>query len=308
MIKIGFYFIIINFVVRFLSFLTKNKNNFAMKKFILLFLTAFLVVQGFSQLPKPKMVLVKGGSFYMGNDYAGSMDERPEHKVTLSDFYIGKYEVTFDEFDLFCESTGYPKPDDGGFGRGKHPVINVSWAGAIKYCNWLSTRFGLDKVYEYKEDSMGLVIKTIHWDANGFRLPTEAEWEFAARGGIESKGYPYAGSTILEEVAWFDENSGGHTHPVGELKPNELGIYDIQGNAFEWCSDYYSSKYYASSPEQDPKGPDRGMERVYRGGSFKSPREYMRITKRFHFVPFKAQGSIGFRLACKGCEKAIDTQ
>ena len=280
-----------------------------MKKFIFFLLAAvFISSAAYSQVPKPKMVLVKGGTFYMGNDYAGNVDERPEHKVTLSDFYIGKYEVTFNDYDLFCESTGYPRPDDGGFGRGNHPVINVSWIGAIMYCNWLSTRFGLTKVYDYTQDSLGVVIKAVHWDANGFRLPTEAEWEFAARGGIDSKGYPYPGSANLNEVAWYEGNSGGHTHPVGQLKPNELGIYDMLGNAFEWCYDYYSPKYYANSPEQDPKGPDKGTERVYRGGSFKSPREHMRITKRFHFVPYKSQGTIGFRLACKGCEKAIDTQ
>ncbi len=279
-----------------------------MKKLLLLTLVTLFTFLSYSQVTKPKMVLVKGGEFYMGNDYAGAVDERPEHLVKLSDFYLGRYEVTFDEFDLFCEATGYPKPDDGGFGRGKHPVINVSWIGAVKYCNWLSSRFGLKKVYEYREDTLGIVITAVHWDANGFRLPTEAEWEFAARGGNESKGYPYPGSAVLEEVAWFDENSGGHTHPVGELKPNELGLYDMLGNAFEWCWDYYSAKYYAESPEQDPKGPDKGAERVYRGGSFKSPREHMRITKRFHFMPYKPQGTIGFRLACQGCEKAIDTQ
>jgi formylglycine-generating enzyme required for sulfatase activity len=279
-----------------------------MKKLISLLLVTITVVIGFSQIPKPKMVLVKGGEFYMGNDYAGNADERPEHKVQVSDFYIGRYEVTFDEFDLFCESTGYPKPDDGGFGRGQRPVINVSWIGAIKYCNWLSTRMGLDKVYEYREDSLGIVITAVHWDANGFRLPTEAEWEFAARGGIESKGYPYPGSTNLDEVAWYEKNSGGKTHPVGQLKPNELGIYDMLGNAYEWCWDWYSPTYYANSPEQDPRGPDKGSERVYRGGAFNSPREYMRITKRFHFMPYKPQGTIGFRLACYNCEQAIDTQ
>ncbi len=279
-----------------------------MKKLIFFLLVIFSITFVYSQITPPKMVLVKGGSFYMGNDYGGAADERPEHQVTLSDYYIGRYEVTFNEFDLFCESTGYPKPNDGGMGRGQKPVINVSWLGAIKYCNWLSSSLGLDKVYEYKEDSLGIVITGVNWDANGFRLPTEAEWEFAARGGIESKHYPYPGSAILDSVAWYDRNSGGTTHRVGQLKPNELGIYDMLVNAFEWCWDYYSPNYYSSSPEQDPTGPESGNERVYRGGSFKTRKDQMRITKRFHFVPYQAQGLIGFRLVCRGCESAIDTQ
>ncbi len=271
-----------------------------MKKFISFLFFSVIVVLGFSQMKEPEMVFVQGGEFYMGNDYAPGLsarDEKPEHKVKISDFYIGKYEVTFDEFDLFCEATGYPKPDDGGFGRGQRPVINVSWYGAIKYCNWLSSRFHLDKVYEFSEDSLGMVINKVNWDANGYRLPTEAEWEYAARGGVESKGFPYPGSANLDEVAWYEANSGGKTHEVGQKKPNELGLYDMLGNAFEWCWDYYDAKYYANSPETDPRGPDSGHERVYRGGSFKSPKEYMRITKRFHFMPNKPQGTIGFRLA-----------
>ncbi len=271
-----------------------------MKKFISLLFFSAIVVLGFSQMKEPEMVFVQGGEFYMGNDYApglSAQDEKPEHKVKVSDFYIGKYEVTFDEYDLFCEATGYPKPDDGGFGRGKHPVINVSWYGAIKYCNWLSSMFHLDKVYEFSEDSLGMVINKVNWDANGYRLPTEAEWEFAARGGVESKGFPYPGSANLDEVAWYDANSGAKTHEVGLKKPNELGLYDMLGNAFEWCWDYYDAKYYANSPESDPRGPASGHERVYRGGSFKSPKEYMRITKRYHFMPNKPQGTIGFRLA-----------
>ncbi len=271
-----------------------------MKRLISTVFMLLIVTLAFSQMKEPEMVFVQGGEFYMGNDYSpgpSARDEKPEHKVKISDFYIGKYEVTFDQFDLFSEATGYPKPDDGGFGRGKHPVINVSWIGAIKYCNWLSSSFHLDKVYEFKEDSMGFVIEKVNWDANGYRLPTEAEWEYAARGGVESKGFPYPGSTNLDDVAWYSANSGDHTHEVGQKKPNELGLYDMLGNAYEWCWDWYDPKYYANSPDTDPHGPQTGSDRVYRGGSFKSPRSYMRITKRFHFMPNKSQGTIGIRLA-----------
>ncbi len=266
-----------------------------MKKHILFF--ALLILTGILNAQKPEMVFVEGGSFYMGNDYSDALDEKPEHKVTLSDFYIGKYEVTFDEFDLFCRSTGYPFPDDGGFGRGKLPVMNVSWEGAIKYCNWLSSRFGLDKVYELEIDSNGTYVKEVHWDANGYRLPTEAEWEYVAKGGSKSQGYAYCGSNDPNEVAWYAANSDGKPHEVGQKKPNELAVYDMLGNAWEWCWDYYDKDYYKKSPSENPHGPANGKTRVYRGGNFKSSIEYLRVTRRFSLSPNIAQGNIGIRLA-----------
>ncbi len=266
-----------------------------MKKHIFTLALIFGFLAVFAQ--KPELVFVEGGSFYMGNDYSDALDEKPEHKVTLSDFYIGKYEVTFDEFDLFCRTTGYPFPDDGGFGRGKLPVMNVSWEGAILYCNWMSTRFGYDKVYDIDRDSTGLKIKEVHWDANGYRLPTEAEWEYVAKGGSKSQGYAYCGSNDPDEVAWYAKNSGGKPHEVGQKKPNELAVYDLLGNAWEWCWDYYDKNYYKNSPEKDPHGPDKGDARVYRGGNFKSEIEYLRITRRFSLSPKVTAGNVGFRLA-----------
>ncbi len=265
-----------------------------MKKVIFTLALLLIASLGFSQ--KPDMVYIEGGSFYMGNDYSGALDEKPEHKVTLSDFYMSKYEVTFEMFDNFCISTGYPKPDDGGFGRGKNPVINVSWEGAIKFCNWMSSRFGYDKVYNLRIDSAGMKIESVNWDANGYRLPTEAEWEYVAKGGSKSQGYAYPGSNDPKEVAWFTENSDNKPHEVGTLKPNELGIYDILGNAWEWCWDYYDKNYYEHSPEQDPRGPANGEHRVYRGGNFNSDIEFIRITRRFSLAPTLETGLVGVRL------------
>ena len=266
-----------------------------MKKIIFTLFFLFVFIFGYSQ--KPEMVFVEGGSVYMGNEYSGALDEKPEHKVTLSNFYISKYEVTFDMFDHFCKSTGYPLADDGGFKRGQNPLINVSWMGAIKFCNWLSTRFGYDRVYNLKIDSSGTTIRSINWNANGYRLPTEAEWEYVAKGGSKSKGYIYPGSNNADSVAWYLANSQGRPHKVGTKKPNELGVYDISGNAFEWCWDYYNPDYYKNSPENNPHGPDKGIHRIYRGGYFNSDLDFIRITKRFALAPNLRTGLIGIRLA-----------
>ncbi|MBN2890797.1 MAG: SUMF1/EgtB/PvdO family nonheme iron enzyme [Bacteroidales bacterium] len=255
----------------------------------ILFLILFTSVFVYSQ--RPEMVLVEGGTFIMGGSGSGSMDEMPEHEVTVNDFYMAKYEVTFDDFDLFCQATGYKKLNDGNFGRGKLPAINICWKGAIFYCNWMSSRFNLDKVYDIKVDSSGLTILNINWDANGFRLPTEAEWEYAARGGKSGRNMG-----DLVEFAWFAENSDNMPHEVGTLKPNSLGIYDISGNAYEWCWDYYDPKYYSNSPKDNPKGPEKGKNRIYRGGYFNAVEDFMIVSRRFNLEPTINDGQIGIRL------------
>jgi len=175
----------------------------------------------------------------MGGNY---YDWKPIHPVTLSSFWLGKYPVTFEEYDRFCDATDREKPDDEGWGLGRRPVINVSWDDAQGYCQWLSRQTG----------------KT-------YRLPTEAEWEFAARGGILSKGFQYAGSNDLGEVAWHKKNSGKKSQLVGEKKPNELGLHDMSGNVSEWCGDWYED--YSTGTQTNPKGPTKGTERVFRSGS-----------------------------------------
>lgn len=271
-----------------------------MKKII--FTLSFLIVfsLGFSQ--KPDMVFIEGGSFYMGNDYSGSLDEKPEHKVSVSDFYISKNEVTFEMFDNFCRSTGFPLPDDGGYGRLQNPVINVSWIGAVKFCNWLSTRFGYDRVYDLKIDSAGTVVRGVDWNASGYRLATEAEWEYVAKGGSKSQGFAYPGSNNPDEIAWYSDNSKGKPHPVGTKKINELGVYDMTGNAYEWCWDYYDAAYYGKANESNPQGPDNGAHRVYRGGNFNSDIDFIRITKRFSLGPNLETGLIGIRLVQKNAQ------
>ncbi len=245
-----------------------------------------------------RSVLVQGGTFTMGNTWGGGDgDEKPTHKVTLTyDFYMGKYEVTFNEYDAFCEATGRSKPKDEGWGREQRPVINVSWWDAIAYCNWLSEKEKLPKAYDDKGnllDKDGRVT-TDPSKVVGYRLPTEAEWEYAARGGNKSKGYKYAGSDDVDRVAWYDSNSGSKTQEVGKKAPNELGIYDMSGNVWEWCSDWFGN--YSSSAQTNPYNSTAGSYRVIRGGSWLNYATYVRVAYRYSFSPTLTYYDLGFRI------------
>jgi|GEM_PF-1798401 len=260
-----------------------------------------------SRIPEG-MVLVKAGSFEMGNtrgDSEGDSDEKPVHRVTLTyDYWIWKYEVTFAEYDLYCESVGKSKPSDRGWGRGSRPVMNVSWNDAIGYCNWLSEKEGLAKAYDGNGnllDGNGRTTRDIT-KVEGYRLPTEAEWEYAARGGHKSAGdYKYAGSNNLGNVGWYWQNSGDKwlagddsdrdldtmvanncgTHPVGQKAANELGIYDMSGNVWEWCHDWWDSDWYEEGRQTNPVGPSQaGSYRVKRGGCWYSYAGYCRVAGR----------------------------
>ena len=193
----------------------------------------------------PEMVLVKPGAFMMGSA-DGLPKEAPVHAVTITrPFLMGIYPVTNAEYGAMCDVTkkcSYPMDDQ--------PVSGVDWYGAVKYCNWLSEWDGLIPRYSGK----GKFTKC-DFLADGYRLPTEAEWEFAARGGNLSEGYTYAGGDDPGLVAWYEANSDGKIHPVGEKLPNELGIHDMSGNRWEWCWDWFEERYYAESSQIDPAGP-----------------------------------------------------
>jgi formylglycine-generating enzyme required for sulfatase activity len=230
----------------------------------------------------PEMVLVEAGSFQMGSTN-GQPDEQPVHTVHITrPFYIAKYAVTFEEYDRFCDDTiGIRTPRDS-WGRATRPVSGVNWYDAVKYCNWLSEKEGLTPCYNVKGK-----LTECDFSANGYRLPTEAEWEYAARGGPKSQGYEYAGSNNVDEVGWYEGNSDDQTHPVGQKQPNELGLYDMSGNMFEWCWDWYGEDYYASSPASDPTGPSSGTgayiadaDRARRGGSYREKAVYLRVAFR----------------------------
>ncbi len=257
-----------------------------MKKTVLLTI-CILLLATFMLAKSENFVLVEKGSFTMGDLL----------NVTLTyNFYIGKYEVTFDEYDAFCSATGKSKPGDRGWGRGSRPVINVNWWDAIAYCNWLSEKEKLPKAYDNNGnllDKDGRVTTDIT-KVLGYRLPTEAEWEYAARGGNKSRGYQYAGSSTVGDVAWYDSNSGGKTQEVGKKAPNELGIYDMSGNVWEWCSDWYGD--YSSSAQTNPYNSTAGSYRVNRGGSWSSNATYARVANRNRYSPTSTGRGLGFRI------------
>ncbi len=244
------------------------------------------------------MVYVAGGSFQMGSN-DGYSDEKPVHPVNLEGFYVDKYEVTNTKYAVYLNgalSAGEIKADSisvtkDGYelhdlndddcqihytgeyfvvenGKDNYPVIEVSWYGAKAYAD--------------------------HYDK---RLPTEAEWEYASRGGNQSQDYIYSGSNNVGDVAWYSGNSGNTTHVVGTKQPNELGIYDMIVNVWEWCNDRYDSGYYNSSPTNNPQGPATGIYYVLRGGSWYSNANNCRVANRYSYYPTNTINAIGFRCA-----------
>ncbi|HPI17866.1 MAG TPA: formylglycine-generating enzyme family protein [Mesotoga sp.] len=259
-----------------------------MKKTVLLTI-CILLLATFMLAKSENFVLVEKGSFTMGDLL----------NVTLTyNFYIGKYEVAFDEYDAFCSATGKSKPGDRGWGRGTRPVINVSWWDAIAYCNWLSEKEKLPKAYDDEGNLLDQdgKITTDPSKVVGYRLPTEAEWEYAARGGNKSKGYKYAGSSTVGDVAWYDSNSGNKTQEVGKKAPNELGLYDMSGNVWEWCSDLYGN--YSSSAQTNPYNNNSTADssRVDRGGSWYYSATYVRVAYRDYYSPTRTYYRLGFRI------------
>jgi len=248
-------------------------------------------------------VLVKRGCFTMGDTWGeGLWFEFPVHQVTLTyDFYIGIHEVTFAQYDLFCDDMDRPKPWDRGWGRGQKPVINVTWWDAIAYCNWLSQREGLPVAYRLQgEVGEGNLVDTngvLTLDITkvvGYRLPTEAEWEYAAKEGERNSVFRYSGSENVEEVAWYSDNSGIRSKEVGTKEPNALGIYDMSGNVWEWCTDRWYD--YTATPKENPYV-SSGSNRVVRGGSSGNIAFGVRVTFRVYQSPTFTDDYTGFRVA-----------
>lgn len=264
-----------------------------------------------------KMIYIKGGTFIMGSKM--SNNEKPEHEVSVSDFYMGKYEVTVKEFKRFIEETGYITEAEKSFNstvladtdwkvvfdaywknpyfkqRGNHPVVCVSWSDAVRYCKWLSKRTG-----------------------KRFRLPTEAEWEYAAGNGENRTKYSWGqdnptvkdGGNIADESArkkytqkkpqngYAEGYDDGFecTSPVGSFNPNKFGLYDMTGNVWEWCSDLFSDSYYKESPKENPTGPLYGIRKALRGGSWFSGLFNSRVTFRRHSERKRSYSDCGFRV------------
>jgi formylglycine-generating enzyme required for sulfatase activity len=251
----------------------------------------------------PELVEVKGGNFMMGckeedHDHSNcSPDQVPAHNVSLAPFFIGKFEITNSQFVSFLNAKGISTILEKGWydhsldsaielvndqfkileGFEDHPAKSVSWNGANAYCAWLNSN--LPKV--------------------SYRLPTEAEWEYAARGGhLMQKGirHLYAGSSAIDSVGWYKDNSKKSSHPVGEKLPNELGIYDMSGNVQEWCGDWYDENYYTEDNKSNPKGPNTGILKVVRGGASYYPQEAAEVISRHKERPNARQIDIGFRI------------
>lgn len=249
----------------------------------------------------PEMIEVKGGSFKMGG-IGGMVDEVPSHLVTLNSFSIGKFPVKNIEFTLFLNSTKIEEitkiialdkeatltsiesqiiKKNGKFicqsGKENNPVVYVSWFGAKEYCKWIS--FLTNETY---------------------RLPYEAEWEYAAKGGRESEKYKFSGGKNIEDVAWYEKNNLGEPNECGQKQPNELGIYDMSGNIWEWCEDWYDEKYYQYCHKQgivkNPKGSVNGTFKNLRGGAWNDKEFDCRINSRGAHTPSKREDYYGFRI------------
>ncbi|MCF7913285.1 MAG: SUMF1/EgtB/PvdO family nonheme iron enzyme [Candidatus Cloacimonetes bacterium] len=234
------------------------------------------------------MIFVEGGTFEMGDHFnEGDSDELPVHDVTLSSFFIGQYEVTQGEYEAV---TGDTPSHDYGVGD-NYPVYYVTWYDAVEYCNTLSEQEGLTPCYDLSDWSCD-------FSADGYRLPTEAEWEYAARGGINwEDNYKYSGTTDnLGDYAVYSSNDQGHSDLVGSKLPNQLDIYDMSGNVWEWCNDWYSSSYYGTSQDNNPTGPDIGSRQVLRGGYWSSNDIYCRVANRGNPYPGGSDPDMGFRI------------
>ena len=248
-----------------------------------------------------EMVYVPGGSFQMGNpdSSVGDSDERPVHTVTVSGFYMGKHEVTQGQWQAVMGS------NPSSFRGTNLPVESVSWYDAVEFCNALSVAESLTPYYTINKNQTDpnntssydtyKWLVTTNTSAAGYRLPTEAQWEYAAKGGNGSPGnYTYSGSNTAADVAWYSGNSGSTTHTVGTKAANGLGIYDMSGNVWEWCWDWYGS--YSNTAQTDPVGASSGSFRVERGGGWGRSAGIVRSADRYGSGPNGRVNFIGFRL------------
>lgn len=235
--------------------------------------------------PTPIFITVKGGSFTMGDTFNTTENNKnlpphllglPTHKVKLSPFKISKTEVTVAQYRNYCKATGKEMPDEPKWGWQENaPIVNVSWHDAMDYCEWLS------KILNQK-----------------ISLPTEAQWEYAARGGLKSENHKYSGSNTITKVAWFNDNSDKTTHVVASKQSNELGLYDMTGNVWEWCLDWYNKDYYKNSPELNPENTVKNerQRKVVRGGAWSDFDSFSFINFRNSCKPLDTLNLVGFRV------------
>lgn len=254
-----------------------------------------------------RFVLVPGGTFTMGDTRGvGQPGELPTHSVTLNSFYIGKYEVTQAEYSAVM---GFNPAVSFGVGD-NYPVQTVSHYSILKYCNLRSMNEGLTPCYTISGSTnpanWGAVpidyntdweLAFCNWSANGYRLPTEAEWEYAARGASTTPDFLFSGSESINDVAWYLDNWGQanySSHTVGALAPNGIGAYDMSGNVWEWCWDWIGE--YSPEAQDNPSGPASGSHRLVRGGSWSDSGNYCRVSYRDYISPYGTNYTVGFRV------------
>ncbi len=243
-----------------------------------------------------EFVYVKGGCYQMGDTFGDGNDDEKQHEVCVDDFYLGKYEVTQGEWQKIFATNPFR------FKKGNnYPVETVNWYEAASFANHLSQKAGLSRCYNLHgcKNSEGHDMKcsdsnVINSSCTGYRLPTEAEWEYAARSG--GKKEKYSGGNDVDALGWSFTNSRDSTHPVGQKQKNGIGLYDMSGNVGEWCSDWYGKSYYNSSPRNNPQGPSSGRGRVDRGGSWNNYSWYLRSADRLGPWPGLRDNFLGFRL------------
>ena len=228
-----------------------------------------------SEFHEPRMVRIPEGWFLMGSE-AGQDNERPVHRVWVDAFEFAVHQLTNGEYAHFLSATGHRKPqhwDDANFNHPEQPVAAPSWFDAVSYCEWLS---GVTQ--------------------NRYRLPTEAEWERAARGGVEGTSYPW-GDAAPETLPNYASRWKNGPEPVGKYAPNAYGLFDIGDNVHEWCADWFAADYYSVSPERNPRGPAEGKRRASRGGSWRHYTKVSRCAARSSIPPEFQYADYGFRIA-----------
>ena len=269
------------------------------RKILVLMLLVGLVLSACAQNTAPEgFVRINGGTFTMGSPSSeeGRFNNEVQHQVTVSSFYMSRYEVTQKEYqDIMGTNPSSFKGDN-------LPVEIVSWYEAVEYCNARSRKEGLTPAYTIDKsqsdpnnsnryDDLKWLV-TWNRNANGYRLPTEAEWEYACRAGTTT-AYS-TGASISDNTGWYEANSGNTTHPVGQKPPNAWGLYDMHGNVWEWCWDWYGD--YPSTAQTDPVGASSGSYRVLRGGSWSVSAQVVRSAFRSYFTPSYRYYGLGFRL------------
>ena len=236
------------------------------------------------------MVQITGGKFIMGDK---NEVDAPPHEVVVSSFFIDKHLVTQEQFQKIMGANPSRWKGD------KNPVEQLRWSDAVRFSNKRSELEGLQPCYDPK------TLKC-DFDATGYRLPTEAEWEYACRAGTTTAYFFGDAPAKLGDYAWFDKNSGGHPRPIGQKQPNPWGLYDMVGNVWEWCNDFYKVDYYQESPRENPKGPNEGQNKVLRGGAWRFSADNCRSGYRYNESPGYSDVCFGYDIYGFRCvRKAI---